>query len=408
MVPVKRILLLIVAIALLITASLIPSSCASRPPASNPNWQPVEVQRGQLTIMVNATGNIEMPHQVELAFGAAGVVEEIAVQRGDWVEEGQLLARLNTYSLEKAVSQAELALRRAEYDLKQIEDPESDLVRIKKSAVKSAEEALDEAEDTGDDVAIARAKTQLKQAEYELEQLEKPDPDDVAIKRMAVESAARALEDARDQLEKATLIAPFAGVVTDVPVKEGETVAGATLARPTVVVYLLDPTQIELKIFVDEIDIPKVKLGQKAIITVDALPGLKLQGEVTYIASLATVRSGIVLYEVSLIIKPPQDIELKAGMTATADIVIDKRDNVLLIPNLAIKGSPQKPTVMVLVGEQPQERAVTLGISDGLRTEVISGLQAGEAVAVELPAGATPQLPGRAMPFAPRTPGGQR
>ena len=91
-------------------------------------------------------------------------------------------------------------------------------------------------------------------------------------------------------------------------------------------------------------------------------------------------------------------------MTATADIMVDVRNKVLLIPNLAIQGSPQKPTVMLMIGGQPQERTVTLGISDGLRTEVISGLKAGEKVIVDLPPG-VPQLPGR-MPFGP--PGGGR
>jgi HlyD family secretion protein len=143
----------------------------------------------------------------------------------------------------------------------------------------------------------------------------------------------------------------------------------------------MDPASKELVVEVDETDVTEVKLGQRAIIEADALPGIILKGKVTYVSPVARNSAGLMLYKVKIDLDVPDDSHLKVGMSASADIVIEERANVLLVPNRAIKRDSQgNQIVHVMVGEQIQERQVVTGISDGLQTEIISGLNEGEIV----------------------------
>ena len=194
--------------------------------------------------------------------------------------------------------------------------------------------------------------------------------------QLAKEKAQLALDEANDELEKAVIIAPFDGVVASVGAEEGDTVL-----TTTTIVHLIDLTTMELKAEVDEIDIAEVKPGQRAIIEVDALPALQLDGEVISISLLPEVEEGVVLYEVKIGFDVPQGSGLRAGMSATADIVIDERSDVLLVPDRAIKQDSLGNTVVsVMVNGQLQERPVVIGISDGYQTEIVDGLEEGEVV----------------------------
>jgi HlyD family secretion protein len=194
--------------------------------------------------------------------------------------------------------------------------------------------------------------------------------------RQSLELARQSLQEAQRQLDEAGIIAPFDGVVTSVGTEEGDTI---TAAAP--IIYLMDPASKELVVDVDETDVTKVKLGQRAIIEADALPGILLEGKVTYVSPVAWNSAGLMLYEVKIYLDVPDGSHLKVGMSATADIVIEERANVLLVPNRAIKRDSQgNQIVHVMVGEQVQERQVVTGTSDGLQTEIISGLDEGEIV----------------------------
>ena len=131
----------------------------------------------------------------------------------------------------------------------------------------------------------------------------------------------------------------------------------------------------------DEIDITEVKPGQRAIIEVDALPALPLEGKVSSISLLPTVEAGVIVYDVKIEFDVPEGIGLRAGMSATGDIVIAERSNVLLVPDRAIKQDSQGVTIVeVVVNDQIEERPVVTGISDGFQTEIIEGLEEGEVI----------------------------
>lgn len=387
--------------------------------------QLVEVVRGDLVISVSGSGNIEVSKEANLAFDVGGRIDKIYVEKGDNVTEGDVLAKLDTGALELALTQAQVALttqqvalttqqvavttanvtlRTAKHSLDEARDlytwPE---IRVARSDVDDAEAFLGYVLERGlpyETVAYAQARLDAAEAILDA-MIRSYDTEEVAIKKMEVELAEQSLELARQSLEltqqsleqaqqsveqaqknlnEATLTAPFDGVAANVYAKEGDVIPSPTMATK-VIIHLIDLTTMELNVEVDEIDIPGVKLSQGVIIEVDALPDLQLEGKVTFISPVAKEEAGVVLYEVTIGFDVHQGSGLKAGMSAEADIVIKERNNVLLVPDRAIKQDSQgNPVVEVMVGKEVQERPVVIGISDGFDTEIVSGLNEGEVV----------------------------
>ena len=348
--------------------------------------QLVGVVRGDLIISVNGSGSIGVANEANVAFDSSGKVDKIYVDEGDVVKEGQALAVLapvDTEALELALAQAELNLAQAEVSLAQAEAGQEQA----EATLEEAKYHLDQLERyhaTYEErrivkLQISAAESQVKAAEAQVQAAE-----------LAVDVARQAVEEAKSELEIETITAPFYGIVTAVYVEEGNFIPAPGMSQVTVV-HLVDLTTMELGVDLDEIDIPGVALDQRAIITVDALPELQLEGRVARISPLPTVEAGVVLYKVKIGFDVPQGSGLKIGMSAAADIITNERSGILLVPNRAIKQDSQgNPMVWVMVGEQIKQRSVVVGISDGIHTEIVDGLEEGEIVVVEL--GAEPEL----------------
>ncbi len=212
-------------------------------------------------------------------------------------------------------------------------------------------------------IAIDDAKTAVDDAKIDVENA-----------KIDVEQAQKALDEVKNTGPEVK--APFDGVVTRVDVEEGDTVSAIIP-----IIYLMDPASKELVVEVDELDVTEVTPGQKVNIEVDALPGLKLEGKVSSISLLPTQAAGVVVYDVKIGFDAPADLGLRLGMSATADIIIAERKNVLLVPDRAINQDSQgRTTVEIRLNEQTAERKVVIGVSDGTQTEIVSGLKEGEVV----------------------------
>jgi len=432
--------------------------------------QVVEVARGDLTVIVSGSGNIETSRDARLSFGSGGRIDRIYVEKGDEVSQGQVLAELDTDALELAKTQAEVALTQAElaltqaqlnqqtaeYNLKNTRDTKDTLELALLNAqinLRNAEHHLDETRDiyTWPEIEVAQddvddwkafldylmlmgaeqesldyAQARLDAAESTLDAMRKSyDTEEVAIAKLQVEAAVMAeaqaqknldelieditimelqletakasveqaqesvalaresLDQAQKQLDEATIIAPIDGVVASLSAEEGDIIPSPTMS-PQPVIYLIDPTGLELVVEIDEIDVPEVKLGQEVIIELDALPDTEFEGVVTIIYPLATEVGGVVLYDVKIELDVPEDSGIKVGMSASADIILANQINVLLVPDRAIiEDSEGRTIVNVMVNEQIEERTVEIGISDGFDTEIISGLREGEIVLIE-------------------------
>jgi RND family efflux transporter MFP subunit len=306
-------------------------------PQSTPTT--VNVTRGDIVKTVLVDGNLEMPNKAYLSFGVTGMVTEVLVSEGDNVTKDQVLARLDAQSLNSSVKTAELQ------------------VQIAQNQVEAAQAQYE------------ASSTDITEANWE-------------IAKLNLKIAKLNLESAKLNLDKAVIVAPFDGVVADITITEGEEISTAALATPAI--SLVDTSKVEMQGYIDELDVASVKLGQAANITLDALPNEQVTGSVTFISPISTVRAGIVSYATTITLENPS-AELKDGMSATAEVVVERRDNVLLIPNAVIRGTLENPKVVVLIDGQQEERQITLGLSDGFNTEVLSGLEDGEEVVVPAP-----------------------
>jgi|WetSurMetagenome_2_1015567.scaffolds.fasta_scaffold48839_3 HlyD family secretion protein len=248
------------------------------------------------------------------------------------------------------------------YDRLVVED-----VRLKQLALQSAQQSVEQAKEN---VELAKQNVELARGNINLAQ-------------KSLEQAAKAIEVNQKQLANATILAPIDGTVLDLNIKEGDTVSAVSVTTP---VYIIDTNTIQVSALIDEIDIPGVKVGQAVTISLDSSPDMQYNGKVNSISlgpTVNTQNTGVVVYEVKVGFTSPPPPEVKLGMSATVDIVTNQRKGVLLVPNRAIQEDDQgNPTVDVLVNDKTEPRLLKLGISDGVNTEVISGLNPGDIIVI--------------------------
>jgi len=441
--------------------------CNSNSESAVPENQIATVKRGDLTLDITAAGNLALSHVEDLAFEMDGTVEEVPVEEGESVEEGQLLAKLdisawedNIAELKDKVTVAErdvldrqVSLTSAEIALENAEDVyEWPDIWEAQLAVSDAEDFLDYAQRNLDKATqqweikywteeVEGAEAALSVAEDKLEaQLSGYDPEEVAVKKLQVEQAQARLEDAQKAVEDAKkdldeaqntspeITAPFAGFITNVNVEGGDDVLKGTVA-----VQLADPNEFETEILVNETDIFQVKLGGEARVEIDAIQGLSLPAKVTHISPTATIQQGVVNYKVKVELESlqavmqerqemmkqrqqaqeaqqpqtpamlPQDFQLRQGLSVTVSVIVQERNDVLLVPNAAITSQKGQAYVQVVLADgTTEERAIKTGITDYVNTEVTEGLSEGEQVVVPKATTTTTtqqQRPGGGMQF---------
>jgi len=237
---------------------------------------------------------------------------------------------------------------------------------------------------------VDRAEEALRRARADLEtRLAGANTDDVQLRRNEVERARLTVEDAMASRENAFVRAPFAGVVSAVNVRPGDQVAGSS-----VLVSLIDPGAVEVEASVDEVDVGRLKVGQVARLRLESLPNLALRGTIKHISPVGTVAQGVVSFKVRIQVDSPPE-ELRHGMTAVATVVVDRRTNVLLVPNRAVRTQGNQRAVEVALSPEGREqRRVRVGLADDQFTEVLDGLQEGDMVVVRSTTAGAQRVPG--------------
>ncbi len=381
----KGCLLLVVIMCLM---AVVFSGCSQ--PAAPP--EVVAVDRGELVQSVSVSGSLEMPHKIGLSFGTTGTVKEVCCSEGDRVSEGDVLARLDVPTLESTVKMREIDYQVAEINLMRTIYP--NYTNVYATDLPGTWLALEEAQNSlaeavklleagrGDEAGalLQQVNDSLLEARKKAQYRPWAVPFSVKLLELQLDQAGVALDMARTELDKARIEAPFSGIVTSVDIKEGQDLHSANYATPAIM--LVDPVEVKMEGLIDEIDIAQVHEGLEAVVVLDALPDEEVMGEVTFISPSGTTQMGVVSYKATISLKNPGG-NLKDGMSATADIVIESRDDVLLLANRAIRGSWDDPWVEVLGDEgQVEQRQIVLGLSDGMDAEAISGLSEGEKVVV--------------------------
>ncbi len=246
-----------------------------------------------------------------------------------------------------------------------------DLAAAERS-VQEKEEALDKLKNPEPD-EVEAAQIAVKEKELALKELKAgADELDIRAKRIALQQKEETWLSAQQDLADYYIRAPFAGIIADLAVKKGELVSSNAVAT-------LITDQKIAEITLNEIDIAKVKVGQKASLNFDAVEDLSITGEVVEIDTLGTVSQGVVSYNVKIAFDV-QDERIKPGMSVSVNIITESKPSVLLAPINAVKTMGTGSYVEILVDGQPQRKTVTAGLSSDTMIEIVEGLEEGEKI----------------------------
>lgn len=344
------------------------------------------VSRGTITETLVATGTLEPVEQVSIASLVTGTISSVEVDYEEPVRKGQVLARIDPEALAAQLRHAVAAVdaQMANRDSAQA------LVTDARAALRRAQELT-----TGQTVSVRDvelASTALTRAEANL-----------ASVQAQLSMAEADLATARNNYGKATIVSPIDGVVLDVSAKVGQTITANSVITP-LFTLAASLRALDLEVDVDEADIPRVRVGNAAEFTVESRPDKPIAGLVRQVRSGPTVSDGVTSYTAVISVANP-DLALRPGMTATAQIATAQAVDVLSVSNSALRfvpvaagpggplglfGSgarveppPSQPHVYVLRDGQLHAVIVETGLTDGIRTAIISGdLAAGDSVVV--------------------------
>lgn len=356
-----------------------------------------KVERGDLAKSVVATGKVTPITKVEVKSKASGIVKKLYVEYGDKVKQGQLLAQLDKVEIEAQVAQSRAALEAAQANLN---SAQADYERAKVDAegpdVPLLKRAYDRAEGMAKDGVVSASALDDAEKNYELA-LNKQNvaKAQVTVLKAKIEQAKAQvsqdqanLKQLEEQLSYTDIVSPIDGIVLSRDVEVGDAVSSILVlgSSATLVMTLGDISEVYVKGKVDESDIGKVYLGQPARIKVESFKDKTFYGKVTKISPMGVEKDNVTTFEVRVSIQNPGG-ELKAEMTANAEIILEEHKNVLQIPEGAIiydkdkKASVEVPNPKAKDGKE--KVAVNIGISNGAKTEVLSGLKEGDQVVLQ-------------------------
>lgn len=341
-------------------AAMLLASCGKK--EMQTEYKTETAEYGNISSSITATGTIEPVTKVEVGTQVSGIIDHIYVDYNSEVKKGQLIAELDKTNLIARLksAQAQLASAKSEFEYQKI-----NLKRMKE---------LHQKEFISDDeYESARLTYDKAEANYRAQQL--------------------SMDEAQTNLGYASIYSPIDGVILSREVEEGQTVAAA-MTTPTLFTIAQDLTDMRVIADVDEADIGGVKAGQRVTFTVDAFPNDKFEGSVTQVRRQATTTSNVVTYEV-VISAPNPDLKLTPGLTASVSIYTLELENVLAVSTKALRLQPtedeivpgdklqdcdSKTKVWIKEGNILKAIPVVTGVTNGVLTEIKSGLKKGQTV----------------------------
>jgi HlyD family secretion protein len=356
-----------------------------------------KVEKGDLAKSVVATGKVTPITKVEVKSKASGIVKNLLVDAGDKVKKGQLLAQLDKAEIEAQVEQSRAAVEAAEANLK---SSEADFERAKVDAegpdVPLLKRAYERAIGMAKEGVVSTSALEDAQKNYELA-LNKQNVSKAQVtvlKAKIAQSQGQLSQDRanlkqlEEQLSYTDIQSPIDGVVLSRNVEMGDAVSSILVlgSSATLVMTLGDISQVYVKGKVDESDIGRVYLGQPARIKVESFKDKTFNGVVTKISPMGVEKDNVTTFEVRVSINNPGG-ELKAEMTANAEVILEEHKNVLQIPEGAIIYDKDKKASVEIPDSRAKEGkkkiAVNIGISNGAKTELLSGLKEGDEVVLQ-------------------------
>ena len=356
-----------------------------------------KVEKGDLAKSVVATGKIQPIVKTDIKSKASGIVKKWYVDAGERVKTGQMLVELDKDEITAQVRQARALLEAAEASARA---SKADLERAKVDAegpeVPLLKRAYERAVDMAKDGVVSQAQLDDAQKNYELaqnkQQVAKANlivlKAKVAQADAQVANAQASLKQLEEQLGYTTIVAPMDGLILSRNVEIGDAVSSILVlgSSATLVMTEGDTSEVYVLGKVDESDIGKVYLGQPARIKVESFKDKTFTGRVTKISPMGAEKDNVTTFEVRVSITNPGG-ELKAMMTANAEIILEEHKNTLMIPEGAIIYDKEKKSFVEVPDPQAKDGrrrvAVKLGISNGAKTEVLDGVKEGQQVVLQ-------------------------
>lgn len=392
-------------LATLITLAVVAYFVTRKDTTETVSFDTATVGEANIQNSITATGTIEPVTSVTVGTQVSGVVSKLHVDYNSVVKKGQVIAELDKSNLIASLNQAKAQLESAQA---QVRGAESDVqkaqadynsvkanVNYQQSNFKRYETLYKKGLISANDFENARLNYQ--QAQQSLAASAQA----VTTARQNVSQALEMVKQQREQVKQAqtnlgyaTITSPIDGVVLSKSVEEGQTVA-ASFSTPELFKIAKDLTNMQVVADVDEADIGEVKAGERVTFTVDAYPDDTFQGTVTQVRQEATTTNNVVTYEV-VISAPNADLKLKPGLTANVTIYTQERSGVLSVPSKALRFEPTAETVgkqykiqdvsnaknkvWTLEGNILKAHRVSIGMTDGTHTQILSGIKAGKKI----------------------------
>ncbi len=328
------------------------------------------VEKNTLITLVSATGNVTVDQAANIDPTISGTVSDLAVKVGDSVKEGQTLFTIVNDDLTVSSTRAAASLQQAKNTVESANVAKDHAKAEYKAAKKKDDD--DGSSYTSSQLAVLKDKIDL--AENEIIEAQK--------------SYAATAAEYRNQISEAgkrIVKASISGTVNEINVQNGDDLSklssGSTRQVP---IIIGDLGTLRAEVQVNEVDIPDVQIGQKAMMTLDAFDGFTASGKVEKIDALGTISSGVVTYNVTINFDS-LDSRIKPNMSVTASIIVDSKVDILAVSTSAIKIKGDSNYVEVLNPNGiPEKRTVEIGISNDTNTEITSGLSVGDKVITQV------------------------
>ena len=384
-------------IALVLIAVIAGGAVALRPSKEIDPSKLAAVEKGDIARSVVATGKIQPLVKVEIKSKASGIVKKLYVDYGERVHAGQLLCELDKEELQARVREARATLQatqaaqesaKAALERNQVEAEGPDVPFLKKN--------MERAQDLYKDGLVAQSAVEDTEKAYQMALNRQTSAlRSVALARAElsrsgaqVAQAQAALDRSDEDLRNSTIVSPMDGLMLSRDVQVGDAVSSILVngSQATLIMTLGDVSEVYVLGKVDEADIGKVYLDQTARIVVESFKDKKFNGKVTKISPLGKEKDNVTTFEVRVSILNPGG-ELKSNMSANAEIILEEKKGVLLIPESAViydkdrKASIEIPDPKAEKGRAKKD--VKLGISNGVKTELVSGLNEGQKVVLQ-------------------------
>ena len=403
----KTIIIIALLLIVLVSAALVLKP--NKVDVSQIDIQTAKAGKGNISTIVESTGTLEAITTVEVGTQVSGIVDELYVDYNSYVKKGQLLAKIDTTNLAAQLEQSQATLDNAKAE-------------------------LDYQQATYDRMAPLNEKQLISQTDYDqyIYNLNKA--------KASYNNALAQHKRNQINLDYALIYSPIDGVVLNKEVEEGQTVA-ASFNTPTLFTIANDLTQMQVEADIDEADIGHIKEGQRVEFTVDAYPETIFEGEVTQLRWEPTVTNNVVTYTI-IVDAPNPDYKLMPGMTATIQVYVLEKNNILVVPSKALRFNPDQKLLMSYMSQQAKpempegqtppemgsmpEQApsdatlvwvregtnihpvpVKIGMNDDINAEILSGIKSGQEVLLSMEqkgANATAERAG-GNPFMPGPPG---